>query len=79
MPGRGQSRGGAPEGAEEGVRRRRRAGRALGHGPLYRAVARQAAVSREGAHRMGLPFRDNPYYHGRIIDLFVRETGMMAG
>lgn len=27
---------------------------------------------------MRLPFRDNPYYHGRIIGPFACETGMMA-
>lgn len=54
------------------------AGRGPGHGPPNRPGARQAAVSREGAHRMCLSFRDNPYYHGRIIALFEREIGMMA-
>ena len=54
------------------------AGRAPGHGPLYRPGARQAAVERKTTYRMRLPFRDNPYYHGRIIAIFARETGMMA-
>ncbi|OHV93806.1 hypothetical protein AKG95_29185 (plasmid) [Janthinobacterium lividum] len=75
---RGQAGGGWPA-AEEGARRQRRTGRAPGRGPPYRPGARQAAVERKTTYRMRLPFRDNPYYHGRIIALFARETGMMAG
>ena len=50
----GHAGGGWP-GAEEGARRRRQAGPALGRGPPHRPSARQAVATREGAHRMGYP------------------------